>query len=609
MGEHTKRNKKSPKKLKKLGRYLLLSKLGEGRAGKVYKAYDTSLERLVALKLLSPKLSTDKRIVQRFIQEAKSTAKLSHPHIVPLYDFEQSGNIYFLTMGFIDGCSLDYLLKKQHVQFSAACKWMLKILDAMSYAHQQGIVHRDIKPSNILINKAGKPFIADFGLSKILEEAVPDHEELNKILAENNIRSSLSPKLLTKRGEILGTPCYMSPEQAQNQQPNVIDIRSDIYSLGAVFYEVLSGKPPLQGENVFAVLYKVATVEIESPKKINPQIPAPLERICMKALAKNKEERYQNAKEMASAISQYLKFSHPYKLKITTMWRLLRTSPILVTVIALLLGVGLLEILYFHRLRQNAPQQSQSVPEQVSPVNGTNVLRPAPSWEDSVKESFRDAINRLKQGDIGKFLASCSSDYRQEDLPQGETGDYILKVWGEVIQMTVIDFDSAQVSKCNDAQAQVNIFCGFKVDRNVVGKVETHYMACEGAQWKYDGDRMDQLVRNRNLKPCTEQASTAKILESWQKIFTGLAQRQKNVYEQHCCNELQENLKRKEDIWKQLTALTEKHELTKTAIMATTDSAISVLRTQWQNCPRMVKIIFIWEGNTWKLQEIRPFYF
>lgn len=269
--------------LQRLGRYSLLSQLGQGGMGIVYKAYDNRLERTVALKVLSSPQITPEAI-QRFEIEAKANARLHHPHIVTLYDFEHDGSSYFFTMELIEGCSLEQLLATKNLSLTDACQMMIPILDAIGYAHEEGIIHRDIKPNNILVNKRGEPVVSDFGLAKILE----------------------GTSHISNRGKILGTPGYMSPEQIQGDP---LDRRSDIFALGALFYKMLTGKPCYQGDTPIAVLYQVLSHPIPNLREVNPDIPPTLEKICIKALAQDKNDRYQNTEEMAKALRHFLKAS------------------------------------------------------------------------------------------------------------------------------------------------------------------------------------------------------------------------------------------------------------------------------------------------------------
>ncbi len=263
---------------KRLGKYKILAKLGEGGFGKVYKAFDTVLERVVAVKTL--KLE-DQNELKRFLREAKATAKLDHPNIVSLYTIEKIEKKYCLIMKLIEGQSLREILKKEKFSIPRCCQMMMKILQAMEYAHEQGFIHRDIKPANILVDKEGEPYLTDFGLVKFSQG---EHTQLTEV------------------GAIVGTPCYMAPEQGSGN----VDSRSDIYSLGATLYEMLTQKAPFEGETILQVLYKTVNEVPRSPREIRKEIPQNLEDICLKAMKKEREERYQDIAEMKKAVEKIL---------------------------------------------------------------------------------------------------------------------------------------------------------------------------------------------------------------------------------------------------------------------------------------------------------------
>lgn len=349
------KDREHEEKGKRLGRYRIIAKVGEGAVGTVYKALDTSLQRVVALKVLSKRAAADNSIVQRFIREARTTAQLHHPNIVTLYDFEQIGGICCLVMDFIEGASLDRFLQEQKLPLHKSCEIMLGVLDGISYAHQQGIIHRDIKPSNILINAEGKAFVTDFGLAK----ALANDKDLQ----------------ISQTGEMLGTLSYMSPEQAHDTKHSV-DTRSDIYSLGAMFYRILTGKPPFEVGNPFALMYKLANEKIENPRKIDNQIPVVLDRICMKALAKEKSARYQTAEEMAKEIREYLgkenttpapTAPHKWKMKSQQYLDFIKlypnTVPVVITIaVTLLLGMALGVLWRKVPARQTSPNDQNTNP-------------------------------------------------------------------------------------------------------------------------------------------------------------------------------------------------------------------------------------------------------
>jgi serine/threonine protein kinase len=252
--------------------------IGQGGMGAVYKVRQRQLDRIVALKILPPH-ATDSGFAKRFTREARAMAKLNHPHIVTLYEFGQAEGLFFFLMEFVDGLNLQQFLQRGRVPAAEALAIVPQICDALQFAHQQGIVHRDIKPGNILLSKAGRVKIADFGVAKIVaeggrEEAVAG-EKAAPITSE-----------LTQAGSVVGTPQYMAPEQLAIP-PAEVDHRVDIYALGVVFYQLLTGELP--GEQLQPPSHKV-------------QIDVRLDEVVLQALEKNPRQRYQTVGEMKTAV-------------------------------------------------------------------------------------------------------------------------------------------------------------------------------------------------------------------------------------------------------------------------------------------------------------------
>jgi hypothetical protein len=262
---------------KQLGPYRIVAPLGEGGMASVYKAYQPAMDRYVALKILPRHFASDPQFVGRFNQEAKIVAKLQHPHILPVFDFGEAEGYTYLVMPILQSGTLADFLQGDPLSLDQIRTTITQIGDALEYAHSRGLLHRDVKPSNVLVDESGNCLLSDFGLAKI---------------AEGNGN-------LTESGAIMGTPAYMSPEQGMGEK---LDGRSDIYSLGIILYEMAAGRVPYKAETPMAVLFKHIQDPLPLPRSINPELPDAVERVILKALAKNAQDRYQTAGEMSRAI-------------------------------------------------------------------------------------------------------------------------------------------------------------------------------------------------------------------------------------------------------------------------------------------------------------------
>ena len=267
---------------KKLGSYQLVSQLGKGGMGVVYKAYDTQLARYVALKVLPPRYALDPVFVSRFWQEAKAAANLEHPHIIPIYNYGEYDGYHYIAMRLVRAGSLARLLHGQALELEQIYHIVNQVGSALDYAHSREIIHRDVKPDNILISRRSGCLLTDFGIAKLLE----------------------STAHLTQTGSSLGTPTYMSPEQIRGQED--MDGRSDIYSLGVVTYEMATGRPPFMGNTIQAIQLKHLNEAPPSPRKLNSSLPKAAEEILLKALAKERDKRYASASQMALALQAVL---------------------------------------------------------------------------------------------------------------------------------------------------------------------------------------------------------------------------------------------------------------------------------------------------------------
>lgn len=266
-----------------LGDYILLDELGRGGMGVVYRAKQESLERDVAVKLILHGTQASEEDQARFQAEVSAAAKLEHPHIVPIYEVGDDKGWQYFCMKLIDGTNLAKKMLEGPMPERQAVKLVMKIARAISFAHEQGIIHRDLKPANILLDKFGEPHVSDFGLAK-------------------QVSSNVS---LTQTGAILGTPSYMAPEQAVGSR-GVVGPLCDVYSLGAILYALLTGKPPFQGPSPFDTLLMVLEQDPLPPRLLNGKVSRDLEMIVLRCLQKPSELRYASADALADDLRSYL---------------------------------------------------------------------------------------------------------------------------------------------------------------------------------------------------------------------------------------------------------------------------------------------------------------
>ncbi len=265
---------------KRFGSYQIIEQIGQGGMATVFKAYQPSMDRYVAIKILPSHFTEDESFLGRFTQEARTLARLEHAHILPVHDYGEQEGITYLAMRYVEAGTLkDQIVQEGPMELKEATRILGQVGSALDYAHSQDVVHRDIKPSNVLIDQQGNTFLTDFGIAKLVAETAQ----------------------FTATGAIIGTPAYMSPEQGLGEP---VDYRCDIYSLGVVLYELVTGRVPFEAETPLAVLLKHINDPLPLPCQIRPDLPAQVERVILKAMAKAPDDRYQSAQGMIDALAE-----------------------------------------------------------------------------------------------------------------------------------------------------------------------------------------------------------------------------------------------------------------------------------------------------------------
>ncbi len=364
--------------LKDFGDYELLEEIGRGGQGVVYRAQQKSLNRIVALKVIGLSHWATEAHVKRFRLEAEAAASLNHPCIVPIYEVgERAGACYF-SMGLVDGGQLDAVTKGEPMPIRHAAELIAKLARTVHYAHEHGILHRDIKPGNVLLDAKGEPHLTDFGLARLVE----------------------TESTVTRRMEVLGTHSYMAPEQAVGNNALVAGA-TDIYGLGAVFYQLLTGHPPFAGGTTFETVRLVLDTEPRQPRSWNRKIDRDLATICLKCLDKDPQRRYSSALALAEDLERWLKHE-PIRARRTGFFTRGRkwvrrnpTSALLVVALAAAIGALALALpFYWHRNLTTSSRPEKSVA--VLPLENLSDDKENAFFADGVHDELLSNLAKIK---------------------------------------------------------------------------------------------------------------------------------------------------------------------------------------------------------------------
>lgn len=381
---------------KRIGNYEILEELGRGGMGVVYRAYQVSLNRIVALKVLSEQLGQDKVFIQRFEREAKAAAKLNHPNVVTIHDIGRDGETCFIAMECVEGKTVaDMVRERGQLELPAALKIVQQTLKALAAAHDLNIVHRDIKAQNIMVDEAECVKVADFGLAKTIEDSAD----------------------LTQTGALLGTPAYMAPEQCKGE---IVDARADLYAVGVLLYEMLAGRTPFSGKNMAEIVYKTVNEPVPPIAQFNSAVPETVARIIKRALAKHPADRYASAQEMALEVQDAMAiFSHehptvskPPDHALDSMGSIVRSARNLLArhwkAAAILCGVALAGLWFEFKGKNTPPAQTNNLVRNASFEDIRGPGQPtewqSATWNGSVKFEVADIAH------TGKRSAAISSE-------------------------------------------------------------------------------------------------------------------------------------------------------------------------------------------------------
>jgi serine/threonine protein kinase/WD40 repeat protein len=462
-----------------LAHYEVLEKLGEGGMGVVFRAIDVRLHREIALKVVRPELTSSPDIIRRFYRESKVIASVSHEHSVPIYDVGEWNGCFYFSMKLVTGPSLSKQLARGPLDARIASRYIYQVSLAIAHAHSVGIVHRDIKPANVLIDETGHAYVSDFGLAKLVVPGA--NEELD----------------VTRHGHCVGSPSYMSPEQALGASDKV-GPATDIYSIGATLYALLTGRPPFQSASILETLEQIAHETPVSPKRLNTSVPRDLDTICMKCLSLSPNDRFRTATELADELKRFLEGvpirSRPVPISAHVFY-FIKKNPA-VSGLATILSMSLVTLVVFL-------------------VWGTLFFRSLANSERNAKES--EAEQRIKASEASWEREIALSDmYSKVGVSIAGTGDSNESlVWfANAAKLSAHDKGRELANRIRISNWSRYAFLPRDAVRYEGGFAERVYIHPSGRYWMAHGKSSSQLVQLWGLDVSHECTHICKLLEN-----------------------------------------------------------------------------------------------
>jgi serine/threonine protein kinase len=401
----------------KLSHFEIVEKLGQGGVGVVYKARDLRLNRLVALKVLPPAAVFDSVRQARFQQEAQAASALNHPNIVTIYEIDSAGGVVFIAMEYVDGRTLDQLIPQKGLRYTEALQYAVQIAGALAAAHAAGIVHRDIKPANVMIAGKGAVKVLDFGLAKLTEPSTP------RDIAEDQPTLTMQ-KSVSEEGMVAGTTAYMSPEQAEGKK---LDGRSDIFSLGVVLYEMLTGRRAFRGDTNVATMAAILNQEPKPVRDIVEALPPELDRVLTRCLRKDRDRRFQHMADLKVALEELKEESDSGRVSAGFAPPPRRRSRALVASLAAGAALVLAAIGWMLKTPGKPPPPQAIVPltayigSELFPTFSPDGSQVAFSWDGEKEDNFDIYIKQVDGGALVRLTTDPASDMRPAWSPDGRT--------------------------------------------------------------------------------------------------------------------------------------------------------------------------------------------